>query len=83
MEDNKIFTPHELKTIEVDVEKKIFRVNGEEFGKNCNGFSISCEVGNYDEWFRVLMRISRDTVFDSKYDFNGNKTADKLNGKPV
>lgn len=24
----KVFVPHELKTIEVDVEKKIFRVNG-------------------------------------------------------
>ncbi len=83
MADNKIFTPHELKTIEVDVEKKIFRVNGEDFGKNCTGFSIGCEVGNRDEWFRVLMRISQDTIFDSKYDFDGKKTSEKLNGKPV
>lgn len=38
----KLFIPHELKTIEVDVEKKTFRVNGEDFGKGCTGFSITC-----------------------------------------
>lgn len=38
----KIFVPHELKTIEVDVEKKIFRINGEDFGRGCTGFSITC-----------------------------------------
>ena len=32
---NKIFVPHELKTIEVDTEKKIFRINGEDFGREC------------------------------------------------
>ena len=83
MEENKIFTPHELKTIEVDVEKKIFKVNGEDFGKNCTGFSINCEVGNYNEWFRILMRISQDMIFDANYDFKGNKTSEKVNGKPV
>lgn len=83
MADNKIFTPHELKTIEVDVEKKIFKVNGEDFGKNCSGFSISCATGNFDEWFRVFMRISQDVLFDSNYDIKGKKTSDKLNGEPV
>ena len=39
---NKIFVPHELKTIEVDTEKKIFRINGEDFGRECTGFIISC-----------------------------------------
>lgn len=77
MDNNKIFTPHELKTIEVDVEKKIFKVNGEDFGKDCTGFSISCETGNRDEWFRVLMEISQNLAFESKYDFDGNKTSDK------
>lgn len=80
MSQNKVFTPHELKTIEVDVEKKIFRVNGEDFGKNCTGFSISCIAGNYDEWFNILMNISSDTIFESKYDFHGNKTSDKVKG---
>lgn len=37
-----IFVPHELKTIEVDVDKKIFRINGEDFGKGCTGFRIEC-----------------------------------------
>ena len=38
-----LFIPHKLKTIEVDVEKKIFRVNGEDFGKGCTGFTIYCD----------------------------------------
>lgn len=44
---NKIFTPHELKTIEVDTEKKIFRINGEDFGEGCTGFTISCTPGEF------------------------------------
>lgn len=45
---NKIFTPHELKTIEVDTEKKIFRINGEDFGEGCTGFTISCTPGEFE-----------------------------------
>ena len=43
-----IFIPHALKTIEVDTEKKIFRINGEDFGKGCTGFSIICH--KYDSF---------------------------------
>ncbi len=49
-----IFIPHELKTIEVDTEKRIFRVNGEDFGKGCTGFRIECR--RYDE-FDIRMEI--------------------------
>ena len=63
------------------MENKIFRVNGEDFGKNCTGFSISCKVGNRDEWFNILMRISQDMLFNSKYDIDGKKTSDKVKGK--
>lgn len=38
----KIFIPHELKTIEVNTEKKVFKINGEEFGRDCTGFTIVC-----------------------------------------
>ena len=54
---NKIFALHELKTIEVDAEKKIFRVNGEDFGKDCTGFSITCH--SYDSFD---IRIEVDTT---------------------
>lgn len=81
MEDNKIFTPHELKTIEVDVEKKIFRVNGEDFGKHCTGFSISGSVGDFNEWFDVTMNISSDIVLGSKYNMKGKRTYDKVSGE--
>lgn len=39
---SKIFIPHELKTLSIDTEKKIFQINGEDFGKGCTGFSIWC-----------------------------------------
>lgn len=72
MADNKIFVPHELKTVEIDVEKKIFRVNGEDFGKDCTDFSISCEAGNPDGWFKVYMRAHTDVKF-ANYNFDGEK----------
>lgn len=78
MEDNKVFVPHELKTIEVDVEKKIFRVNGEDFGKNCTGFSISGAVGDFNEWFDITMNVTSDIVFGSKYNMHGKRTYDKV-----
>lgn len=44
----KFFVPHELKTIEIDVEKKVFKINGENFGKGCTGFTITC--GGLDDF---------------------------------
>lgn len=70
-----IFTPHELKTIEVDVEKKIFRVNGEDFGHGCTEFEIRCSAGK-DDFFKVNMRVGT-TVNFSSYDRNGNKRSDR------
>ena len=52
-----IFIPHELKTVEVDTEKRIFRVNGEDFGKGCTGFRIDCH--RYDEFD---IRVEIDTT---------------------
>ncbi len=52
-----LFVPHELKTIEVDTEKKIFRINGEDFGKGCTGFRITChEYNGFD------IRVEVDTT---------------------
>lgn len=50
----KIFAPHHLKTIEVDTENKVFKVNGEDFGVGCTGFLIECT--GYEE-FSIEMRI--------------------------
>lgn len=62
----KVFIPHELKTIEVDTEKKIFRINGEDFGKECTGFSIHC---NSEGW---NIRVAVDTtVHFATYDRHG------------
>lgn len=78
MQENKIFVPHELKSVEIDVEKKIFRVNGEDFGKNCDHFTISCssERDTPDsEFLKISMRIGTDMKFGN-YDWNGNKTGE-------
>lgn len=53
----KLFVPHRLKTIEIDVEKNIFRINGEDFGEGCTGFSITClGYGEFD------IRVEVDTT---------------------
>ena len=64
--------PHELKTIEVDVEKKIFKVNGVPFGDRCTGFNISCEAG---EGFKIRMDIDT-TVQLASYSMDGEKKTD-------
>lgn len=77
---SRFFVPQELKTIEVDAEKKIFRINGEDFGKNCTGFSIRCN--RYDD-FEVRVEIDTTVVFatykenqqkDSEVTFQTNDT---------
>ncbi len=52
-----LFVPHELKTIEVDVDKKIFRINGEDFGRGCTGFRIE-----YRGYKRFDIRVEIDTT---------------------
>lgn len=63
----KLFAPHKLKTIEVDVEKKIFRINGEDFGEGCQEFTITC---NPDEW-NITMQMTQELIFYT-YDNNGD-----------
>ena len=55
----KIFVPHELKTIEVDAEKKIFKINGEDFGEGCTGFMITCTPDD----FRIDMEVDTTVRF--------------------
>lgn len=64
---NKIFIPHELKTIEVDTEKKIFRINGEDFGHECTGFMISCTPDD----FRIDMQVDTTVHFASYFNKGG------------
>ncbi len=57
------FSPKELKTIEVDTEKKIFRVNGEDFGKGCSYFMISCDAA---DGYKVRLEVDTKLVFTSR-----------------
>lgn len=58
----RVFVPHELKTIEVDTEKKIFKINGEEFGRDCIGFTITCQ--RYDS-FDIRVEVGATVRFVS------------------
>lgn len=83
MADNKIFVPHELKTVEIDVEKKIFRVNGEDFGKDCDHFAIFCSSQRDtpdNEFLKIHMRIGTEVKIGN-YDWNGNKTEESSKKK--
>lgn len=52
-----VFIPHQLRTLEIDTEKKVFRINGEDFGKGCTGFQIICH--NYNSFD---IRVEIDTT---------------------
>lgn len=60
------FGPHELKTVEIDVEKKIFKVNGEDFGKGCNELAIFCTPPSWN----IRMELTEKIIYE-KYDLDG------------
>lgn len=51
--------PQEIKTLEVDTEKKIFRLNGIDFGRGCTYFSITCTGG---KGFRIRMELEKRII---------------------
>nr|DAZ37567.1 MAG TPA: hypothetical protein [Caudoviricetes sp.] len=51
--------PQEIKTLEVDTEKKVFKLNGVDFGDGCDYFSISCTGG---EGFKIHMVLSNRII---------------------
>lgn len=70
--------PRELKTVEIDVEKKIFRVNGEDFGKVVEGFTLSCinSMDKEKDWFYVTLKLVDRLTYTNGYDINGNLTSE-------
>ena len=70
----KIFseTPNELKTVEIDIEKKVFNVNGVPFGEGCRSFVISFDAV---EGHSMRMDINTSVKF-AHYNLNGEKTTD-------
>ena len=70
--------PRELKTVEIDVEKKIFRVNGEDFSK-VTGFNLSCKPAlseHEKDWFKVILSLESNIRYLNEYDINGNLTSE-------
>ncbi len=68
--------PRELKTVEIDVEKKIFRVNGEDFGREATGFTLSCGgARNNEHWFNVVLEICTNITYLTSYDTKGKMTS--------
>ncbi len=69
MEEPQFIVPQELKTIEVDVEKRIFKVNGKPFGEDCKAFAISCDAV---DGYRIRMDIDT-TVHLASYRMKDGK----------
>lgn len=81
MEEQKVFVPHDLKTIEIDIEKKIFRVNGEDFGNSSIELDIRCSAnGDPSDYLKVVMETESRIVF-ANYDIDGRKTKEEHNKK--
>ena len=70
--------PRELKTVEIDVENKVFRVNGEDFGKVVEGFTLSClsHEDKEKDWFNVTLQLVDRLTYTNGYDINGNLTSE-------
>ncbi len=70
--------PRELKTVEIDVENKVFRVNGEDFGKVVEGFTLSCLIHEDKEkdWFNVTLQLVDRLTYTNGYDINGSLTSE-------
>lgn len=70
--------PRELKTVEIDIEKKIFRVNGEDYGKVAQGFTLSClnHEDKKKDWFYVTLRLVSNLTYTNGYDIDGNLTSE-------
>lgn len=73
-----LIPPRELKTVEIDVEKKIFRVNGEDFGKVVSGFVLNCTEPKDREkdWFKVFLTLKTDIRYSSEYNLDGKMTSE-------
>lgn len=75
--------PRQLKTVEIDVENKIFRVNGEDFGRVAEGFTLSClrKENKEKDWFCVTMQLVDRITYTNGYDIDGNLTSEYEWGK--
>ncbi len=72
-----LFVPHELKTIEVDVDKKIFRINGEDFGRGCTGFRIECRgYKRFDIRVEIDTTVKLVSIMGDQYEERTYKTND-------
>ena len=58
--------PQKIKTLEVDAEKKVFKLNGVDFGNMCTGFEIYCEA---TDGFKIRMELS-GRIICANYGFN-------------
>lgn len=70
-----IFTDslNELKTVEIDFEKNLFKINGVDFGDTTTDFSINFKAG---EGFNIYMDAHTRVRF-ATYNLNGNKITDR------
>lgn len=76
--EQKVFLPHQLKTIEIDAENRTFKVNGEEIGNVCTGFTITCDA---IKGFNIRMELDARVEYAS-YGIGGdNNDRSKAEGR--
>ena len=66
----------ELKSIEIIPEKKIFKVNGEDFGRYCERYEI--EIYQEKQEICVVLRRRGMTKFVSKFDAKSGENISRL-----
>lgn len=83
---NQLIVPQNLETIEVDVSKKIFKINGNDFGDGCTGFRIACTVEGFDISIELDTKVryvgyarNGEKNFDQTRERNGQKNLVKIN----
>lgn len=59
---------HEIKTLEIDTEKKVFKINGIDFGNDCDYFEISCTGGKGS---KIRMGLSK-CIICANYGLNNS-----------
>ncbi len=66
----------ELKSIEIIPEKKIFKVNGEDFGKYCESYCI--EIYQENREISIILKRCGMTKFISKFNADNGKNINRL-----
>ena len=72
----KMFETQVFESLEINTSKKIFKINGEDFGKYCDKYNI--EIYQENAQIVVIFRRHGVTKFVNKYDARTGKIKSRL-----